>query len=112
MQNTQSALVLVAMMAAMTAPSLATDTPATNAMMPKCAVSDQVVMVDTMSKTYELYLPSSTSVSRQEKSTTEAKTNAASTTSGKKPMCKSKADAMGAKLMPGSPPAPAATQTP
>lgn len=112
MQKTQSALILVALVAATSAPSFATDTPATDAMMPKCALSDQVVMVDTVSKTYELYQPSSTSSSRKEKARTETKTNIASTTSGKKPMCKSKADAMGAKMMPGAPPAPAATRTP
>lgn len=69
--------------------------------MPKCAIADQVVMVNTKMNYYTTHRPSSTSVTHHDQANTEDATNLASVKSGMKPMCKSTADAMGIHMVYG-----------
>ena len=100
--RTRSVLSVIVMLATSCAPSLASAKTAKATTMPTCAVADQVVMVDTATKTYRIREKSSTATSIREKGRAEVKANAARIESGLKPMCKSKADAMGAKMVRGA----------
>ena len=111
MKYTGAAIAAIAILAA-ALPSYATDTPKTAAVMPTCATGDQVVMVDTSAKTYRLYEPSSNAQSRRDKANAEPKADMARVNAGLKPMCKSAADAMGAKLASGAMKTPVSSDSP
>ena len=90
---------------------MATVSQQSAAMMPKCASGDQTVMVDPKTHMYSIYAPSSNAQSRHEKANSEAKSNDMQMSAGLKPMCKSQADAMGAKMT-TTPASPMASATP
>ncbi len=79
----------------------ARDMPAKQAVMPKCAITDQVVMVNTKMNYYTTLRASSTAVTHHDQANTEDATNLASIKSGMKPMCKTTADALGIHMVHG-----------
>jgi hypothetical protein len=99
MQDRFTPVAIAMLIAGTGAAASARDLPARD--MPKCAINDEVVMVNTKMNYYATHRSSSTTVTHHDQANAEDATNLASMKSGMKPMCKSTADAMGVRMVHG-----------